>query len=253
MPLLYLHLSIAKDAADRLGHPTIDSQMGSYLGGSISPDAHFMSSVSRSDTHFFNLETTECESGVSSIFSNNPGLASESDIDVATKSFIAGYLCHLITDEIWTIDIYRPFFGDASPLGGDLEANTLDRLLQYETDRWERQDKEKLALIRGALCDWEPEVGIDFIEPQALRDWLNFVCATTAREVTQGDFRLFAQHFLISREKVSVEQLEPFLESIPAKLDWVIEYITPQRLEAFRQKAVDRSVTAIGEYLDEDS
>ena len=253
MPLLYLHLSIAKDAADLLGHPAIGSQLGSYLGGAISPDAHFVSSASRSDTHFFDLQASECESGASSIFKTNPGLARGSDIDAATKSFVAGYLSHLITDEIWTLDIYRPFFGDTSPLGGDIEANTLDRLLQYETDRWERQDKEKLALIRTELCSWKPEVGIDFIENGALRDWLNFVCATTAREVTLGDFRLFAQHFLISREKVGVEKLEPFLEAVPAKLDWVIEYVTPQRLQAFREKAIDRSVAVVGEYLNEDS
>ena len=58
---------------------------------------------------------------------------------------------------------------------------------------------------------------------------------------------------LISREKVGVEQLEPFLEALPSKLDWVIEYVTPQRLEAFRQKAVDCSAAVIGEYLNEDS
>jgi hypothetical protein len=253
MPLLYLHLSIAKDAADLLGHPIIGSQLGCYLGGAISPDAHFVSSASRDDTHFFDLEASECESGTSSIFKTNPGLARGNDIDVATKSFVAGYLSHLITDEIWTLDIYRPFFGNMSPLGGDIEANTLDRLLQYETDRWERQDKDKLALIRAELCSWEPEVPIDFIENGALRDWLSFVCATTAREVTLGDFRLFARHFLISREKVGAEKLEPFLESIPTKLDWVIEYVTPQRLQSFREKAIDRSVAVIGEYLDEDS
>jgi len=157
MPLLYLHLSIAKDAADMLDHPVIGSQLGSYLGGVISPDAHFVSSASRSDTHFFDLQASECESGASSIFKTNPGLARGSDIDAATKSFVAGYLSHLITDEIWTLDIYRPFFGDTSPLGGDIEANTLDRLLQYETDRWERQDKEKLALIRAELCSWKPD------------------------------------------------------------------------------------------------
>lgn len=253
MPLLYLHLSIAKDAADLLRHPVIGSQLGSYLGGAISPDAHFVSSVSRSDTHFFDLQDSECESGASSIFKSNPELARGVDIDAATRSFVAGYLCHLITDEIWTLDIYRPFFGKTSPLGGDIDANTLDRLLQYETDRWERQDKEKLELIRAELCSWKPEVGIDFIENGALRDWLNFVCATTAREVTLGDFRLFAQHFLISREKVGVEQLEPFLEALPSKLDWAIEYVTPQRLQAFRQKAVERSVAVVGEYLNEDS
>lgn len=253
MPLLYLHLSIAKDAADRLGHPVIESQVGSYLGGAISPDAHFVSSVSRSDTHFFDLQASECESGASFIFKTNPALSRGIDIDAATRSFVAGYLSHLVTDEIWTLDIYRPFFGNTSPLGGDTEANTLDRLLQYETDRWERQDKEKLEIIRAELCNWKPEVGIDFIESGALRDWLNFVCATTAREVTLGDFRLFAQHFLISREKVGVEQLDPFLEALPSKLDWAIEYVTPQRLQAFRQKAVDRSVAVVGEYLNEDS
>jgi len=253
MPLIYLHLSIAKDAADRVGHPVLGSQLGSYLGGAISPDAHFVSSVSRSDTHFFDLQASECESGASSIFKANPDLASGNDIDAATRSFIAGYLCHLITDEIWTLDIYRPFFGSTSPLGGDIEANTLDRLLQYETDRWERQDRDKLELIRAQLCRWEPEVAIDFIDNGAIRDWLSFVCATTAREVTPGDFRLFAQHFLISREKVGVEELEPFLESIPAKLNWAIEYVTPQRLHAFREKAIERSAAAVGEYLNEDS
>ena len=100
MPLIYLHLSIAKDATDRLGHPAIDSQLGSYLGGAISPDAHFMSSASRSDTHFFDLQASDCESGASSIFKTNPGLARGVDIDAATRSFVAGYLCHLAVDEV---------------------------------------------------------------------------------------------------------------------------------------------------------
>jgi hypothetical protein len=253
MPLLYLHLSIAKDAADVLDNAVIGSNLGCYLGGAISPDAHFVSSVSRSETHFFDLENSGCESGVSTIFKTHPHLGGENPIDGATKSFIAGYLSHLVTDEVWTIDIYRPFFGNESPLGGDLEANTLDRLLQYETDRWERQDQEKLALIQAELCNWKPEISIDFIESDALRHWLEFVCATTAREVTIGDFRLFAQHFLISREKVGAEKLEPFLESIPQKLDWAIKYVTPQRLQAFRAKSIDQSVAVIREYLDENN
>lgn len=253
MPLLYLHLSIAKDTADVLDNAIIGSNLGCYLGGAISPDAHFVSKTTRIETHFFDLENGGCESGASAIFITHPHLGGENPMDGATKSFIAGYLSHLVTDEVWTIDIYRPFFGNESPLGGDPEANTLDRLLQYETDRWERQDREKLALIRAELCGWEPEVGIDFIEADALRHWLEFVCATTAREVTGGDFRLFAQHFLISREKVATDKLEPFLESIPQKLDWAIEYVTPQRLQAFRAKAIDRSVAVIGEYLNESS
>ena len=124
-----------------------------------------------------------------------------------------------------------------------------DMIEDIEEEFMDVMDEDELQGIVGKEID----DAIDFIDNGAIRDWLSFVCATTAREVTLGDFRLFAQHFLISREKVGVEELEPFLESIPAKLNWAIEYVTPQRLHAFREKAIERSAAAVGEYLNEDS
>jgi len=253
MPLLYLHLSIAKEAAELLRHPVVDLNMGDYLIGAISPDVHFISGVSRRETHFFDLAKKECESGVCLLFKAHPDLARGNKLDATTKSFIAGYLCHLIADEVWIVDIYRPFFGNSSLLSGDPTANVLDRLLQFELDCREREDKAKMAAIQADLCDCEPPINIDFVATTALRQWRDFACAAAARQVTLDDFPPFARSFLLPSKKIDGEQLEPFLSAVPDKLDWAIQHVTPQQLIAFREKAISQSVAVTREYLDEDN
>ncbi len=253
MPLLYLHLSIARDAAALMHHPVVDLNMGGYLVGTISPDVHYISGVSRSQTHFFDLGKKEYKSGTRLLFEAHPDLARGNSLDAATRSFIAGYLSHLIVDEVWIKDVYRPFFGNLSPLGSDPMANALDRLLQFELDRREREDKAKMAAIRAELCQSEPQVNIDFLATTTLRQWRDFVCAAMAREVTLADFPPFARSFLLPSKKIDAEQLEPFLLSVPDKLDWAIQHVTPQRLTAFRGKAISQSVKAAREYLGEDN
>ena len=253
MPLLYLHLSIAREAAELMHHPVVDLNMGGYLVGTISPDVHHISGVSRSQTHFFDLDKKEYKSGTRLLFEAHPDLARGSSLDAATRSFIAGYLSHLIVDEVWIKDVYRPFFGNLSPLGSDPMANALDRLLQFELDRREREDKAKMAAIRADLCQWEPRVNIDFLATTTLRQWRDFACTAMAREVTLADFPPFARSFLLPSKKIDAEQLEPFLLSVPDKLDWAIQHVTPQRLTAFRGKAISQSVKAAREYLGENN
>ena len=132
-------------------------------------------------------------------------------------------------------------------------ANMLDRLLQFELDRREREDKAKMEAIRALIRDWEPGVDIDFIDPSILMQWRDFMCAATSREATLAFFPFFAQRFLLARQKIDTEQLEPFLSAIPAKLDWTIQYVTPQRLTAFKEKAISQSVAIAREYLGGDN
>ena len=234
-------------------HPVVDHNMGDYLVGTISPDAHHISSVSRGETHFFDLDKEEYESGTHRLFEAHPELAPGNRLDAETRSFIAGYLSHLIVDEVWIKDIYRPFFGNLSQLGSDPMANALDRLLQFELDRREREDKSKMAAIRTELCQWEPRVNIGFLITDTLRQWRDFACDAMAREVKLADFPPFARSFLLPSKKIDAEQLEPFLSSVPNKLDWAIRHVTPRRLTAFRGKAIRQSAKAAKEYLGEDN
>jgi hypothetical protein len=249
MPLIYYHLSIASEAAETLGSPILLNNIESYLGGAISPDAHFMSKVTRVQTHFFDLAYDDEQSGPNLMFQKHPSFQDGSELAEGTRAFIAGYVCHLIVDDAWTTDIYRPFFGKDSSLCGNTPANLLDRLLQYEADRRERLDKARLASIREKIKAWKADMDIGIVDNTALCNWRDFVWATTVREVNSADLRMFVQAFLVSRERVSMEQAEDFLKDMPDKIAWVVQYVGEERLRAFRDKCIERSVEIVREYL----
>ena len=249
MPLIYYHLSIASVAAETLGSPILLKNLESYLGGAISPDAHFVGHVSRLHTHFFDLEGDDGQSGPDLMFQQHPCFCDGSELEDRTRAFIVGYVSHLIVDDTWITDIYRPFFGKKSPLGGDTAANMLDRLLQYEVDRLERLDKPRLAAIREKIKSWNADMDIGIVDNTALCNWRDFVWATTVREINDADLRLFTQSFLVSRERVGMDQAELFLKDMPGKIEWVVKYVTEERLKAFRSKCINRSVEIAREYL----
>jgi len=236
MPLIYYHLSIASEAAEKLGSPILLDNIECYLGGAISPDAHMVGNVSRQHTHFFDLEGDDEQSGPDLMFQQHPAFSDGSELAEGTRAFVAGYVCHLIVDDAWTTDIYRPFFGKKSPLGGGTAANMLDRLLQYETDRRERLDKPRLAAIRERINNWNADMDIGIVDNTALCNWRDFVWTTTVRDVNYSDLKLFTQAFLVSRERVSMDQAEAFLNDMPGKIEWVVKYVTEERLAAFRDQ-----------------
>jgi len=252
MPPLCLHLSIVKEAAELLQNPILDQNMGGYAFGATLPDVHIITGLDREETHFFDLSKEDYKSGTKTIFEAHPHLAQVEKLDGATKSVVAGYLSHLITDEIWIVDIYRPFFGNSSPLRENAMANMFDKLIQYELDRREREGRAAMEEIRSCVIGWEPGDDIDFIDRHALIEWRDFVCAAAIREPNLALFPFFAKRFLLPRLEVDPTQLEQFFSSLHANLEWVIQYVTPERLAAFREKTVSQSVGLAREYLGED-
>ena len=253
MPPICTHLSIAWEVARKLHHPVIEQNLGGYLVGSTLADVHILGQISRAETHFFDLEGESPESGARAIFEAYPQLGRREGLDSALRSLVAGYLSHLVTDEVWILDIYRPLFGSSSPLSEEPMANVLDRAVQYELDRREREDREMMEEIRSQIYRWEPGLGLEIIDDATLSWWRDFVCAATAREPTMALFPLFAHRYLLPRYNLDPQQLERFLAALPAKLEWALDYITWERIAAFRQKSIAESMAAAREYLGEDN
>lgn len=249
MPPICLHLVIARDAATRLGHSTVDRNLGSYLLGSTLPDFHIMMGQPRERTHFFDLAKEPAESGIKPFLKAYPELSEGAGLADDTRALVSGYLCHLATDEVWIIDIYRPLFGPASPLGDEPMANLLDRTLQYELDLRSREDEGDMSQIRALLGRLNLSADIGPIDASAVRRWHERVSSASNRVPTWDDFPAFAERFLVPFKKVEPEPLERFLASLPAKREWVLSYVGRERIEAFREKAVSHSVTAAQEYL----
>lgn len=227
----------------------IEHNPGGYLLGATLPDVHIISEASREDTHFSKLERPFGESGVKGFFQAYSSLDTNHDIAPNIKIIVAGYLSHLVTDETWIEDIYQPFFSTCSPQGGTPLANLMDRVLQYELDCRERQDKVKMIKIQTLLSRWDPIVSLDFLPTSLLIQWHIFICAATGREPTWERFPLFAQKFLLPKHKVDPKQLEEFLASLPPQEEQIFNYVPKEHVQAFREKAISKSVAVVKEYL----
>jgi hypothetical protein len=170
-------------------------------------------------------------------------------MSATTRSFIAGYLSHLVTDEAWIYQVYRPFFGESSPLGGGPMANLYDRVLQFELDRRERANGDSFSRIRRELDNSTSGIEVDFIDPASLNMWLEFVSAATDRKYHWEDFRRFAGKYLIGVRQIAVDDLEAFFASFNERLEQVMEIVPDERLREFREQSIADSVRVAEEYL----
>ncbi|MEK7778444.1 MAG: zinc dependent phospholipase C family protein, partial [Chloroflexota bacterium] len=112
MPNFSAHLGIAKDAASRLHHPTVDRCLGAFLLGSVSPDIRIITRGKRDDTHFTHLDFQRQGESLKCLFQLHPDLAQAAGLTEPTRAFIVGYASHHFADELWILEMYRPFFGN---------------------------------------------------------------------------------------------------------------------------------------------
>ena len=141
MPNLTAHLGMAKDAASRLKHPIVDRHLGAFLLGSVSPDIRIITKVKRDETHFVHLDFQSAGEGLEGLFRLHPHLAQAAALTEPTRAFMVGYASHLLADELWILEMYRPFFGNREVFQDHLLGDLMDRALQLELDR-----REQLAL-----------------------------------------------------------------------------------------------------------
>ena len=142
MPPLVSHMLAARRAAEECGLFTPDSpeaETGAYTLGATTPDIRVITRWERERTHFFDLQNEEHQDSVAEFLSAHPHLRDPATLSAETRAWAGGFIAHLVMDETYIEEIYRPHFGQRSALGGGERANLLDRILQYEMDRRERE------------------------------------------------------------------------------------------------------------------
>lgn len=249
MPPIILHLGIAKDVAQAL--PRLDvlqRHAGSFYLGSTAPDIRLLTGTAREETHFFDLACPNGESGTLALFRAYPGLAPGSGLDDASRAFVAGYLSHLLTDEVWISQVYQPYFGAASNEESPAITQMLDRALQYELDLREREPSTMEA-VRRALEAERATPSLPFLHKDSLARWRDFVVSATQRERSWERFSQYAREFLVAQGKVTKDAVDAFLANFAAMRERILSYVPDPELRRFRQESVDRSIAAAREYL----
>lgn len=248
MPSLGSHLARARVIAERLALPEIDGARGPFYLGATAPDIRVLTRLDREVTHFFRLADLGDQDSVARMFREHPELSLPAGLDASTTAFIAGYLTHLVLDETFINEIYRPAFGPLSPRDADPRSNILDRALQYEMDRRDREDREAMEEIRVALEACAPVAGVPFIEDHFLLEWVTVTESVAGQPPDYSRFhRMMVRHFQAAgfdAERIEQECAEP-----EALVREAYGIVTPERVERFWRDAEDRMTERVRGYL----
>ncbi|HEX2035581.1 MAG TPA: hypothetical protein VHS99_15505 [Chloroflexota bacterium] len=203
MPSQLIHLQICADALEALegrhgGHPPahglsascdLTAFTGHFLLGAIAPDAWAVSGSTRQATHFW--DPLEDASSTARLRAAHPELGDPDALDPAARAYLAGYCCHLVTDEQWTFTIYRAYFGRHSAFKASPEGAMTQLALQalLEQRLRERRPADVQRWLH-ALAD-TPAVSLPFLTAEAVARWRDVLLEACARPSMAEAFRYF--------------------------------------------------------------
>jgi hypothetical protein len=244
-----MHMTVARELASQLRHDALVADPGAYYLGATTPDIRAMTRCDRIETHFFDLNCFDEQSGVAGALSAHPELARPSQLNPSTVAFFCGYISHLEMDEAWICDVYRPCFGRDSTVGDSVLANLLDRALQFELDRRARDNAGMLADIRNDLLATSIELIESFIERPDLERWRDINADLLTQPPDWERFRSQVARHLRRYGVESEADIAHFFENVPDLIDKSIGEATPERIDAFLARSRRKAREAIEAYL----
>ena len=247
MPNLPCHIELAYQVLRRLHHPTLDVNLGYFLLGSTSPDIRVITCGRREQYHFAPLDFGSVGAGVAGLFDSHPHLASVPDHDGPMQAFVAGYVTHLIADEIWIVKVFRPFFGNPDVFEDRTLGRVMDRALQLELDR---QAWSTVETSLTPLRDASEAVDIGFIPSETLDQWRQWLLAFLEHGFSWDRLQFMARRIADGDENHSAHLVaSEFLRAIPQSLERLYRLVPRRAVQAFRERTITASVHAVGEYL----
>lgn len=248
MPSLGSHMARARTIADRLRLPELDADRGAYYLGSTAPDIRVITRMDRRVTHFFELANLTDQDSVATMFEEHPALATPAGLDAATTAFIAGYLTHLVLDEVFIHEVYRPHFGALSSRDADPRSNVLDRALQYELDRRDREDREAMEEIRLALASTSPPGQIPFIAGEHLLEWATVSEDVASHPADFGRFRrMMTRH--LETAGYGLDEINTYCDEPAVLVAEAFRIVDEERIDRFWQDAEERMHDRVRSYL----
>ena len=133
MPNLPMHIYLCQQVATELDWGYAHDHPGAAYLGSTTPDIRAMTKWDRARTHFSDLSVTHVGAGVQRMFELHPRLAgSENGLSPQTRSFLLGYVSHLVADEMWITTMFRPHFTpDNRVTDTEIESHIWDRAFSW--------------------------------------------------------------------------------------------------------------------------
>jgi len=244
LPTPITHLAIAQqmlETAPEVLRSAEPLALSAYLMGSTIADVRVLTREPRASTHFLDLPPRGGESGIVHMLRAYPQLAAPDDLDVEVRLLVAGYLAHLLADELWLVRIFWPRFcgPDGKSDGGLLLRHDL---LRTQLDQEYRGQVP--AHFRSLLEQYAGPSPLPFLSDSAVAAWRELLL----RELEAADSSPTYAHFA-GRYGLSVEEFVGLLRSRDFMSQEVMTKVSPYELQRYHIEAVGIGGHLVREYL----
>ena len=252
MPNAHTHLAAASEVLARPDFRSAvpwlsgEAERAAFLVGSISPDVRVVSHQPREETHFFEIPSAPDHRAVPAMLDAWPTLADPSVLGHTQAAFIAGYITHLIMDELWVDEIVMAhIYVNDEPWGRKHSGWWLYSLLMtyLEYQAAPTLPTDTAPTLKQATPDhWLP-----FARDRHLKQWRNHVMRMVKTEGARRTSALFARS-----NNITPKALEAIILSDEDMTREVWSNVPQEKIDSFRSLAVKHSLEAVCSYLTED-
>ena len=249
-----MHLALAEqiireDALPPAIRCLLTQQRGPFLLGHTAPDVQTVSGQRRDETHFYSIPRTSDRPAHEALFAAHPALARAELLPPAQAAFVAGYIAHLLLDELWLDDVFLHYFWqDVGTHRTEPWAEVLrERIFPHNVLRtWmDRQDQQRLnGSVVTVLQGTEPQGWLPFVSDEHLRLWRDWLVGQIGPGGSVQTAEVFAQ-----RMGVPVAEVEAVLRSPQQMEERVFRHIPRAALRSFHDTGYARSVALVDWYI----
>lgn len=251
MPNPSAHIDLALEGAQKLLHPILKDNIGSFILGCTAPDVRVITKKKRSETHFALLNNDIVGTGPEGLFKRYPSLKETSGLSDSTVAFVAGYIAHLVADETWITRMYRPYLQEGGLFEDSIESTIVDRTLQLQLDLMADRAGQGLYHSRTHLVGAAFGVEVEFIPENILLEWQEWLI-----ERSQIMFSWERLKFMVQRQYPDAKEdsdimkrVDKFIRSLPDALEQIFMRLPKEKLYSYREQSIQEWVRLAREYL----
>lgn len=249
MPNLPMHIYLADQVAQQLDWGSVYDNVGSFFLGSTAPDIRAMTKWPRERTHFAPLSVEDVGTGVRTMFQHHPHLADFGSLSKETRAFMLGYISHLVADELWITTVFRTHFEDKNMVtDNEVEAHIWDRALQLDMDRQSVPKMNGFQEAAEMMSCADEGVTVEFLDPEVLREWGTWVQRFMGWEFSWERLKRSLNRMYRDDDDVQTA-VDHFLAEMPRSLDRVYEKVPEEKIEAYRERAVEITLAQVREFI----
>ncbi len=240
-----MHLALAAEMLRRgdlsiAARSWLHKQRSPFLLGHTAPDVRTVSGQKREACHFYTVPRTSDRPAYLALFDEHPSLRRIDTLSSPQIAFIAGYITHLLLDELWLDDVFHRFL--LQDWGTLAERLFLHNVLRTWIDHRAQEDlDEDLA---STLREVQPQGWLPFVDDEHLRVWRDWLVEQLAR-----DRRMDTAAVLADRMGIPAEEIEAVVQSPTQMQKRVFRHFPRSALKSFRQKGYERSIKLVDWYI----